>query len=148
LSWLFALNLPIGTWSGLAWRRGLQQRLQLLLEVHRGVDLIARDIAPPQASEASGLKQIQQLPIFIDEPVAFAGASGPRLGRAKGIGLVVFFLVALPAAELVLPLDHDAGHAGAMGNGAQYQLGAARSSSSSCEPQAVLSGDGMNLYRV
>ena len=52
--------------------------------------------APSGPSDASGLKQIQQLPIFI--------------------GLVVLLLEALPAAALVLPLDHDADHGGAMGS--------------------------------
>ena len=88
--------------------------------------------------EESGLHQIEQLAGFINEPVAHAGAAGPRLGGAEGIGLVVLLLEALPMAELVLPLDHDAGHGWAMGNGhgAQHQLRAARPSRSSCEPRA------------
>lgn len=40
----------------------------------------------------------------------FAGAACPGLGAAKGIGLVVHLGVALPAAELVLPLNHHACH--------------------------------------
>ena len=40
----------------------------------------------------------------------FAGAACPCLGAAKGIGLVVHLGVALPAAELVLPLNDHACH--------------------------------------
>ena len=40
----------------------------------------------------------------------FAGAACPGLGTAKGVRLVVHLGVALPAAELVLPLNNHAGH--------------------------------------
>ena len=44
--------------------------------------------------------------------MAFAGAAGPRRSRAVGIGFVVLFLVSLPAAELVLPLNDESLHRG------------------------------------
>ena len=40
----------------------------------------------------------------------FAGAACPCLGTAKGVRLVVHLGVALPAAELVLPLNDHACH--------------------------------------
>ena len=40
----------------------------------------------------------------------FAGAACPGLGTAKGVRLVVHLGVALPAAELVLPLNDHACH--------------------------------------
>ena len=40
----------------------------------------------------------------------FAGAACPGLGTAKGVRLVVHLGVALPAAELVLPLNDYACH--------------------------------------
>lgn len=58
----------------------------------------------------SGIDQIEKLTSFIDESVTLAGVTSPCLGTAVGIGLVVHLGKALPAAELVLPLDHDAGH--------------------------------------
>ncbi len=39
-----------------------------------------------------------------------ASTASPGLGTAKCIGLVVFFLESLPAAELVLPLNDYARH--------------------------------------
>ena len=42
--------------------------------------------------------------------MAFPGAPGPCLSCAVSIGLVVFFLEALPFAELVLPLNDHACH--------------------------------------
>ena len=42
--------------------------------------------------------------------MALPCAARSGLGAAKGIGLVVHLGVALPAAELVLPLNDHAGH--------------------------------------
>ena len=54
--------------------------------------------------------------IWIDEAMSFAGAAGPRLSRAECTWLMVSFAIALPATELVLPLNdhacHDFGLAG------------------------------------
>ena len=61
-------------------------------------------------SQPSGFDQIQQLAVVIQELVTLAGAAGPGLGVAEGIGLVVLLLEALPSAEPDLPLDHDVGH--------------------------------------
>jgi hypothetical protein len=41
--------------------------------------------------------------------VTLASSSCPLLGSAEGIGSIVFFLKPLPFAELVLPLNDDAG---------------------------------------
>lgn len=61
-------------------------------------------------TERSGLHNIQQLATLIHQPVTPAGAAGASGGGAIGVGLVVLLLEAVPAAELVLPLDDDAGH--------------------------------------
>ena len=50
--------------------------------------------------------------LWIDEAMAFAGAAGPRLSRAECTGFMVSFAVALPAPELVLPLNDEALHRG------------------------------------
>ena len=61
-------------------------------------------------TERSGLHNIQQLATLIHQPVTPAGAAGTGGSGAIGIGLVVLLLEAVPAAELVLPLNDDAGH--------------------------------------
>ena len=48
--------------------------------------------------------------IWVDEPMPFAGAACPGLGTTKCVRLVVQVGVALPAAELVLPLNDHACH--------------------------------------
>ena len=48
--------------------------------------------------------------IWIDEAMSFAGAAGPRLSRAECTWLMVLFAIALPATELVLPLNDHACH--------------------------------------
>ena len=48
--------------------------------------------------------------IWIDEAMSFAGAAGPRLSRAECTWLMVSFAIALPATELVLPLNDHACH--------------------------------------
>lgn len=63
-----------------------------------------------EGSEGSGLDQIEQLATLIHQPVAQAAAAGTGGGGAIGIALVVLLLEAMPVAELVLPLDDDAGH--------------------------------------
>ena len=42
--------------------------------------------------------------------MAFPGTAGPRLSRAECTGFMVSFAVALPAPELVLPLNDEALH--------------------------------------
>ena len=62
-------------------------------------------------SGASGIDHIQQLFLIINQAIAFTRRSSVLLGRPEGIGLVVHGLNMLPAAELVLHLDVDFGHA-------------------------------------
>ena len=56
------------------------------------------------------LQDVKQMPVWVYQTMPFTCAARPRLSSAVCIGFVVFFLEALPVAELVLPLNDHACH--------------------------------------
>jgi hypothetical protein len=56
---------------------------------------------------SSGVNQIQQPSILINQPMPFPSALGTVLGGSKGTGLMVHRLEVLPFTKLVLDLDMD-----------------------------------------
>lgn len=56
---------------------------------------------------SSGVNQIQQPSVLINQPMPFPSALGAVLGGSEGTGLMVHRLEMLPFTKLVLDLDMD-----------------------------------------
>jgi len=67
-------------------------------------------LCPADFSSDSGIDQIQQLSVLIDQTMTLLGDSCPLLSGPVSTAFMMLSLVVMPEAKLILPLNVDAGH--------------------------------------